>query len=174
MEFKFIKKKSSCSVVHKFNNSSTWSFGGCRGESRTPPPFPSSENIDKNGKITQFESGSLFWKPKMIVGTPPFENQNLWRSLRLWKTLWSLLRGAKWDTYDFVYKIDFCVDKSGFCTTKLISNYHQLTNVTFVMSEANSEDKILFCKQKSLLSWQKSFLSTKVTFVHKTKVLSRL
>jgi hypothetical protein len=27
------------------------------------------------------------------------------------------LQGTKWDTYDFVYKIDFCVDKSGFCTT---------------------------------------------------------
>jgi hypothetical protein len=26
----------------------------------------------------------------------------------------SYLRGAKWDTYDFVYKIDFCVDKSEF------------------------------------------------------------
>jgi hypothetical protein len=25
-----------------------------------------------------------------------------------------VVRGAKWDTYDFVYKIDFCVDKSGF------------------------------------------------------------
>jgi hypothetical protein len=25
------------------------------------------------------------------------------------------VQGAKWDTYDFVYKIEFCYDKRGFC-----------------------------------------------------------
>ena len=84
------------------------------------------------------------------------------------------LRGAKWDTYDFVYKIDFCVDKSGFCTTKMNCYYHQLTKITFVMTKTNFVDKIHFCTQKSLLSWQSSFLSTKFTFVHKSKVLSRV
>jgi hypothetical protein len=32
--------------------------------------------------------------------------------------IYTLVRGAKWDTYDFVYKIDFCVDKSGFVQQK--------------------------------------------------------
>jgi hypothetical protein len=68
-----------------------------------------------------------------------------------------LVRGAKWDTYDFVYKIDFCVDKSGFWTTKMISNYHQLASY--------------FCHDKSQSWRQNSLLYTEIPFVM-TKIIS--
>jgi hypothetical protein len=49
-------------------------IGGSKGGSGSRTPLPSSRNFGKINKvkITHFESGTLFKKPKMIVESPPF------------------------------------------------------------------------------------------------------